>query len=164
MKSATIYLLALSMLATVFLAGCGNTAGDRDDAAPQQGTNVLPDADELLPEGLVPDAMEPDVNDGTVHDTDGFITDSDNEYGKMGDGSTALTPFPGDGRTDGSGDQTRIAGNTDAADSARGTGNAGGTGTTGGTGSTGAASGNGAGSGNGTGAGTSTGSGSGNGS
>lgn len=91
MKQAVIWPLAISLLAVMFLAGCGEMGGrETDGTAPPAGTaNVVPEIDDLLP-----DAMEPDENDGVVRDADGIITDSDSGYGKNGDGTNAVNGGP----------------------------------------------------------------------
>ena len=77
MKKAMVYTLALAMLFTTMLAGCGNTSanGQNAPAATPMVTETLPATTTVVPDA---DEMLPDTNDGVVEDQDGIITESDN--------------------------------------------------------------------------------------
>lgn len=111
MKKAMVYILALTMLFTVMLSGCGENRGNGNNG----GTD--PKNTDILPE-----VSMPVVEDGEVEDTDGIITDDDNGTGTVTGGDTGMGNNGGNG-----------TGNTGAGN---GNGN-GGNGTTGGNGNTG---------------------------
>ncbi len=77
MRRAIGYILALSMLCSVMLSGCGENRTDRNKvtetgtpqstAAPQSSATPT----------LLPESMMPDVEDGVVKDDDGVISDTD---------------------------------------------------------------------------------------
>ena len=90
MKKSTACLTAAAALGAALLSGCGgamdSTPGTNPPAATvwptaaptdRLPTDILPEAEDLVP--------ELDRDDGIVQDRDGIITDSDNDYGKMGD-------------------------------------------------------------------------------
>ena len=92
MKHSVIGPVAASALAVALLTGCGGMTdqGPTNTAAPGGSTEGAPQLGDALP-----DALEPEREDGTVHDTDGLITDSDSAYGKNGDGTAESTANSG---------------------------------------------------------------------
>jgi len=71
MKRVMVYLVALSVLLTAMLSGCGENL-TRQPAKTTPTPTVRPQ------ESMVPETMLPDESDGIVTDTDGIITDEDN--------------------------------------------------------------------------------------
>ena len=88
MKSAMVYVLALSLLLTALLSGCGDIRGSN-------GRTDLPTAS---PEHTI----LPDPEDGEVRDSDGIITEDDS--GTLPQDQTGVpetTANPGSGMTGG---------------------------------------------------------------
>ena len=70
MKKTMVYILALSMVFSALLTGCGDKKTGRPNATPTPTTS--PEA------SILPENMMPDPDDGNVNDDDGIITDDDN--------------------------------------------------------------------------------------
>ena len=68
MKKSMVYVIALTLAFSTFLAGCGE----------MNGTNGVTKPTEKPLETILPETMMPKPEDGVVNDTDGIITDSDN--------------------------------------------------------------------------------------
>ena len=68
MKKTMVYVIALTLALSTFLAGCGEMRGSDD-------RSTLPSA--TPQQTLLPETMMPDPEDGVVRDNDGIITDND---------------------------------------------------------------------------------------
>ena len=107
MKRAMVYLIAISVLLTALLAGCGEIRTGQSGTAPTNApeTMILPD-------------VTPDASDGMVGDTDGIITEGDNgtvSGSGMTDGNnSSMTGGSSSGTTGGtqSGGSTAAGANT----------------------------------------------------
>lgn len=76
MKRAMVFTLALTLVLTTLLCGCGERTanGQNMPLATPKVTATLPDPTEKIPEV---DEMMPDPEDGVVDDTDGIITEEE---------------------------------------------------------------------------------------
>ena len=68
MKKTMVYVIALTLVLSTFLAGCGEMRGSDD-------RSTLPSA--TPQQTLLPETMMPNPEDGVVRDNDGIITDND---------------------------------------------------------------------------------------
>lgn len=82
MKKAMVYILALTMVFSALLSGCGENKGG--NATPTATPTATPSAT------VPPASMTPAPEDGIVNDEDGIITDDDN-------GADVEDILPGDG-------------------------------------------------------------------
>ncbi|MBE6914885.1 MAG: hypothetical protein E7472_08170 [Ruminococcaceae bacterium] len=67
MKRAMVYILAMTMVFTVMLSGCGENRTNEPATTPTEKPEMT----------IVPENMMPDTEDGAVKDRDGVITGSD---------------------------------------------------------------------------------------
>ena len=82
MRRAIVYILVLTMAASVLLTGCGENRGDRNRVTETKEPQSTAGPQASAEPTLLPESMMPDVEDGVVKDSDGIIRDSDN--GKTG--------------------------------------------------------------------------------
>ena len=72
MKKTMVYVLALTLAFSTFLAGCGEMRGT-------DGRTTAPTA--TPQQTMIPETMMPNPEDGVVRDNDGIITDGDSGNG-----------------------------------------------------------------------------------
>ena len=73
MKRAMVYILAMTMVFSVMLSGCGENRTNEPTATPTEKPEMT----------IVPENMMPEVQDGEVKDSDGVITGSDTGNGVL---------------------------------------------------------------------------------